>query len=274
SGGVCGRWLMDHNSDTAIWFHLLGKGEGWAHSPTWEPPLKMDAGDLVLFLPHAEKHYLSYSPHEVPFDTTDARAATWEEGPVGFVCGLIELSMPNSAIWQALPAEIVIKKADAGEILSNLIQLIIKEAAGNRFGSFSVIERLCDGIFVLVMRHCIEQELINQGVFVAMQDRRLETVLGLIHQQPWQPWTMTSLCSHAGLSKTAMSEKFTHLLGSSPIEYLTTWRMQIASSWLKESGMTVERVAERCGYDSVSAFSKAFKRSFGMSPGCYRKGIT
>jgi AraC-like DNA-binding protein len=263
---------MDHNSDTAVWFHLISKGDGWVHSPSWQPPLQLGDGDLILFLPHAEKHYLSYSQHEVPFDTTDARAATWEEGQTGFVCGLIELSRPKSSIWQALPAEIVIRKKEAGEILSSLIQLIIRESAGERFGSFSVIERLCDSIFVLVIRHCIEQQLIHQGVFVALQDHRLEAVLSQIHQEPWQPWTITRLCSHAGLSKTALSEKFTNLIGSSPIEYLTMWRMQIAASWLKESGMTIERVAERCGYDSVSAFSRAFKRCNGITPGTYRRG--
>lgn len=97
-------------------------------------------------------------------------------------------------------------------------------------------------------------------------------VLGLIHQQPWQPWTVTELCSKAGLSKTVLSEKFAALIGSSPIEYLSAWRLQIAAGWLMEPGMSVERVAERCGYDSVPAFSKAFKRYFGNSPGAFRRG--
>ncbi|MCK9396079.1 MAG: AraC family transcriptional regulator [Methylobacter sp.] len=111
----------------------------------------------------------------------------------------------------------------------------------------------------------------QDGVFAAMQDKRLATVLGLIHQQPWQPWTVAELCSRAGLSKTVLSEKFAALIGSSPIEYLSAWRLQIAAQWLKEPNMTIERVAERCGYDSVSAFSKAFKRCFKVSPGTFRR---
>jgi AraC family transcriptional activator of mtrCDE len=193
-------------------------------------------------------------------------------GETGFVCGEIELGLPKSALWQALPAEIVIRKPQAGEILGRLIELIISESAGNRFGSGSVIERLCDSLFVLVVRHCLDEGLIHRGVFAAMQDSRLETVLGLMHQEPWQPWTIAELCSRAGISKTVLSEKFTELVGASPIEYLISWRMQIAARWLKEPGMTIERVAERCGYDSAPAFSKAFKRSFGISPGVYRRG--
>ena len=273
SGGVCGRWLIDHNSDQSICFHLVTKGKSWAYSPSWQVPLMLEDGDLALFLPHAAKHFLSYSSDHLPADSTDTIASSWNAGETGFVCGEIELGLPESALWRALPAEIVIRKSQAGEILRMLIELIVDESANNRFGSDSVIERLCDSIFVLVVRYCLDEGMVHQGVFAAMQDRRLETVLGLMHQEPWRSWTIAELCSRAGISKTVLSEKFTELVGASPIEYLTAWRMQIAARWLKESGMTIERVAERCGYDSVSAFSKAFKRSFGISPGLYRRGL-
>jgi AraC family transcriptional activator of mtrCDE len=272
SGGFCGRWLIDHNSEHSIWFHLVSKGKSWVHSLSWQAPLALEDGDLALFLPHAARHYLSYSSDHLPADSTDTIPTTWEAGDTGFVCGEIELGMPKSPLWQALPAEIVIRKAQAGEILGRLIELIVSESAGNRFGSGSVVERLCDSLFVLVVRHCLEEGLVHQGVFAAMQDSRLETVLRLMHQEPWQPWTIAELCSRAGISKTVLSEKFMALVGASPIEYLIAWRMQIAARWLKEPGMTIERVAERCGYDSVPAFSKAFKRSFGISPGVYRRG--
>jgi AraC family transcriptional activator of mtrCDE len=273
AGGVCGQWLMDHNSDKSIWFHLVSKGRGWAHSPAWEKPLALADGDLVMFLPHAARHYLSYSGEHLPSDPAAMRISSLQEGDSGLVCGEIELGMPTSPLWQALPAEIVIRKAEAGDILARLIELIIQEAATSRFGSESVVERLCDSIFVPVVRHCIEANLVRQGVFAAMQDRRLATVLALIHGEPWQPWTIAELCSRAGLSKTVLSEKFAATVGASPIEYLTSWRMQIAARWLKESAVSIERVAERCGYDSMAAFSKAFKRCFGVAPGAYRRNM-
>lgn len=271
SGGVCGRWLMDHNSETAVWFHLVSKGQVWVHSPSLQAPLALESGDLILFLPHAPKHFLSYSAEHLPSDAADNRLTSWEEGESGFVCGEMELAAPRSLLWQALPAEIVIKKNLAGDILARLIELIISESTGQRFGCDSVVERLCDSLFVLVIRYCIEEGLVGKGVFAAMQDKRLATVLGLIHQQPWQPWTVAELCSKAGLSKTVLSEKFAALIGSSPIEYLTAWRLQIAAGWLMEPGMSVERVAERSGYESVAAFSKAFKRHFGVPPGTFRR---
>jgi AraC-like DNA-binding protein len=272
AGGVCGQWLMDHNSDRSIWFHLVSKGRGWVHSPAWATPLELTDGDLILFLPHAVQHFLSYSPAHLPSDMGGTRQTDWSQGEAGFVCGEIELAVPQSPLWRSLPAEIVIRKAEAGEIVARLIGLIISESASPRFGSDSVIERLCDSLFILVVRHCIEKSLVRQGVFAAMQDSRLASVLHMIHSEPWHPWTIAEFCARVGLSKTVLTDKFKKLVGASPVEYLTDWRMQIAAQWLRESGMTIDRVAERCSYDSVPAFSKAFKRTFGVSPGAFRRG--
>ncbi|OQW71244.1 MAG: AraC family transcriptional regulator [Proteobacteria bacterium ST_bin11] len=269
SGGVCGRWLMDHNSETSVWFHLISKGQGFVHSPRWPTPLALDSGDLILFLPHAARHFLSYSAEHLPETADDTRLTPWLDGETGFVCGEIELAAPKSLLWQALPAEIVIRQNQAGNVLARIIELAITEASAQRFGSDSVVERLCDSLFVLVIRYCIEEGLVREGVFAAMQDKRLATALALIHQQPWHAWTLAELCSRAGVSKTVLSEKFAALIGHSPIEYLTIWRLQIAAHWLIEPNMSVERVAERSGYESVPAFSKAFKRHFGVSPGTF-----
>lgn len=271
SGGVCGRWLMEHTSDSSVWFHLVSKGQGWVHSPRWDSALALTQGDLILFLPQAEKHALSYSPIDLPCDMTNTELTSWQAGDTGFVCGEILLDSSTAMLWQSLPTEIVIRRTEAGEILANLIELIILEAVNQRFGSDSVIERLSDSLFVLVIRHCIEQGLAQKGIFAAMQDRRLSTVLRLIHQQPWQHWTIADFCSQAGVSKTVLSSKFTELIGIAPIEYLTVWRMQIAARWLKESNKSIEKIAEQCGYDSAAAFSKAFKRCLGISPSLFRR---
>ncbi|MGZ8164669.1 MAG: AraC family transcriptional regulator, partial [Methylobacter sp.] len=255
----------------SIWFHLVSKGRGFVHSPRWQTPLALASGDLILFLPHAARHFLSYSAEHLPDTDEDTRMTPWVEGEAGFVCGEIELAAPKSLLWQALPAEIVIRQNQAGNVLAGLIELVISEASTQRFGSDSVVERLCDSLFVLVIRYCIEEGLVRGGVFAAMQDKRLAIALGLIHQQPWHPWTLAELCTRSGLSKTVLSEKFTAFIGYSPIEYLTAWRLQIAARWLMEPNMSVERVAERCGYESVPAFSKAFKRHFGMAPGAFRR---
>jgi len=75
------------------------------------------------------------------------------------------------------------------------MELVIAEASAQRFGSESMVERLCDSLFVLVIRYCIEESLVRDRVFAAMQDKRLAAALGLINQQPWHAWTLSELCS-------------------------------------------------------------------------------
>ncbi len=271
AGGVCGRWGIDHNSKTAIWIHLVTKGSVWVHSAAWPSPMQLDEGDLVAFLPHAALHYFSYSPHELVFGAEDAKKTSWEEGGAAFVCAIIDLGLPKAGFWRALPAEIVVRKSEAEGNLAELTRLIISEVRQYRFGSFLIVERLCDNIFVLMVRHCIEHGLVQQGVFSAMNDSRLQTALSLIHQEPWHPWTVVELGARAGLSKTVLTVKFAQLMGRPPKEYLIYWRMRIAANWLKESKLAVEIIAEKCGYNSVSAFSRTFKRCFGVAPGVYRR---
>lgn len=271
AGGVCGQWLMDHNSNSSIWFHLVGKGCGWAHSPAWKTPIALSEGDLVVFLPHAARHYLSYSSTHVPADGSTTDTTSWSEGDVGFVCGEIVLGIPQPSLWRTLPPEIIIRNAEAGNVLARVIELIIAESLASGFGCDSVIERLCDSLFVLVIRHCMKVGLASGGVFAAIQDKRLGAALEAMHLEPWKTWTVSELCARAGVSRTVLAEKFSDLIGMSPIAYLTNLRMQIAARWLLEPGMTIDRVAERCGYESASAFSKAFKRSLGVPPKAYRE---
>lgn len=270
AGGVCGRWGIDHNSDTTIWYHLVSKGRAWVHYPGTRDPLQLDEGDMIVFLPHAAPHFLSYSPAELRFDYPEARKSSWEEGQTAFVCAVIDLGLTKAGLWNLLPAQILIRRGEGSAALADLTRHVIDEAREQRFGSFSVIERLCDSIFVLMVRHCIEQGQAGESVVMALHDRRLDTVLSLIHREPWYPWTVSELGKRAGMSKTVLTERFTQLIGCPPGEYLVRWRMQTAANWLRESRLPLEVVAERCGYQSVSAFSRQFKGCYGVSPGAYR----
>ena len=198
-------------------------------------PLQLDEGDLVAFLPHAPLHYFSYSPHELVFGAEGASKTSWEQGSAAFVCAVVDLGLPQAGFWRALPAEIVIRGQKRKSMLAELLRLIVAEAHQYRFGSFSIVERLCDSIFVLTLRHCIERGMVHDEAFRAMQDRRLLTVLSLIHREPWHPWTVAELGARSGLSKTVLTDKFTQVMGCPPKKYLVQWRMQTAANLLKES---------------------------------------
>lgn len=273
-GGVCGRWGIDHNSDRDVWFHLVTKGTGWIHSQAWSQPLPVEQGDLILFMPHAAKHYLSYSADELLFDAPGARKSGLAEGSTGFVCGLIELGLPRSLLWCHLPPEVVVRRHEAGDALARLVGLIIDEAGRDDFASVLVIERLCDGLMLLVLRHLVNSGGLGRGVFAALRDGRLEKAFAALHAQPCRAWTLQDLCDEVGLSKTTLCARFDEWVGCAPMAYANQLRLQFAAGWLKTSGLPVDAVAQRCGYESVSAFSRAFKRCFGQSPGAYRRSAT
>ena len=274
TGGVCGHWGIDHNSERDIWFHLVSRGSGWLHGTAWAQPLRVDEGDLVLFLPHAPKHYLSYSADELRFDAPDAAKVPLAQGSTGFVCGLIELVLPQALLWRSLPGELVIRRREAGDALARLLVLILDEARLERFASLPLVERLCDALLLLVLRHGIEHGLVVRGPFSALRDPRLQAVLAAVHADAARPWSLRMLSSEARLSRSVLAERFTAIVGCPPMEYVAQLRLQQAAALLRDSALPLEQVAERCGYESASAFSRAYKRCFGIAPGQWRREHT
>ena len=92
-----------------------------------------------------------------------------------------------------------------------------------------------------------------------------------MHEKPAHPWTIDSLAREAGASRSVLAEKFTHYVGQSPIQYLAKWRMAIASNLLRRSGSSLMQIALEVGYETDAAFSRAFKREFGVPPASWRR---
>jgi transcriptional regulator GlxA family with amidase domain len=112
----------------------------------------------------------------------------------------------------------------------------------------------------------------KRGWFNALQDPQIGQALALIQHQPDEPWTVESLANHVSLSRSAFSAKFKQLVGQSPMQYVTRVRLTKAAALLRTNSATLAEVATSIGYDSEVAFSKAFRRYFGIAPGAYRQG--
>jgi AraC-like DNA-binding protein len=110
----------------------------------------------------------------------------------------------------------------------------------------------------------------SDGWLGALQDPRIGRAIALIHRDPSRPWTVASLAAEAAMSRSAFAGRFTDLVGEPVMHYATRWRMQTASRWLKEEDVTIAEAASRLGYESEAAFSRAFKRFVGVSPGAAR----
>jgi AraC-like DNA-binding protein len=100
----------------------------------------------------------------------------------------------------------------------------------------------------------------------------LARALAALHREPARRWTVEALARDAGASRTVLGERFAAVLGKAPMDYLAGWRMQLASDLLRATRKPLPQVAEEVGYDSVAAFSRAFRRITGVSPGAWRAG--
>ena len=136
----------------------------------------------------------------------------------------------------------------------------------------AVLERMSELLFVEVLR-CYADSLPPEqtGWLAGMRDPIVGRALSLLHQRPADPWTIERLGSESGLSRSSLHERFVHLIGQPPMQYLTNWRMQLASARLRESDAKVVDIALDVGYESEAAFSRAFKRVVGLSPGAWRR---
>ncbi|HEY7411747.1 MAG TPA: AraC family transcriptional regulator, partial [Vicinamibacteria bacterium] len=123
----------------------------------------------------------------------------------------------------------------------------------------------------VVRRHLQELPAEERGWLAGLRDPLVGRALGALHRQPAFAWTLESLSREVGLSRSTLAERFTHLVGQPPMQYLTRWRMQLAARRLSEGAPKVLAVAGEVGYDSEAAFSRAFKKAVGMPPAAWRR---
>jgi AraC-like DNA-binding protein len=156
--------------------------------------------------------------------------------------------------------------------LEPTLKFIACEAQSGRPGAQTVVSRLADVLFIQIVRgYLATLPASSSGWLGALGDSQIGAALGFIHQSPELDWTVQSLAAKVAMSRSAFASRFARLVGEPPLAYVTRWRMQKAAGLLRQSSATLANIAERVGYDSEAAFSKAFKRAVGSAPGAYRR---
>ena len=266
-------------------FHLVVRGGCWVRIVPTDDLIWLESGDLVL-IPHGAEHVLADTP-DTPCRTVDEvvqRAGFTGEGalvyggedeggPTRLVCGHFEFDDALTHPWIAqLPASIVIRWDDytRDSPLEDSFRFIVREVNEGRPGNAAVVSRLSEVLFVQAVRYWAEQEQHDPGVFTALADPRVGGALRAIHSEPAHRWTVESLARKAAMSRSQFSDRFSRMVGVSPLQYVTDWRMQMAKRLLSESRLSLDSVARRVGYESGSSFSRVFKKVVGKRPGAYR----
>ena len=157
--------------------------------------------------------------------------------------------------------------------LETTIRFLAYEACRRKQGFDIAIERLVDVLFVQIIRAWQELQPSGEGGWLgALRDQSVGTALSLIHQSPQESWTVESLGRAVGLSRSGFAARFQTLVGVPPLQYLTQWRMQMAANLLhREHKLSIGQVAHQVGYDSEASFNRAFKRTYEMTPGSWRR---
>lgn len=269
NGDFCGTWAVDTSGSRRIPFHLIGSGEAWLHID--DKVQKLEPRDLVIF-PNDHHHIISSSqqkpkPHTVNAPMSNDGAVT------NMVCGFFEFkhamlnplldSMPNVI---HIPAKTTLGD---GKTL-HLIDMMILELKHPRAGCYTVVDQLANLLFIEVLREQVEHGLLSSGVLVTLFDPRIGKAMSAIHQQPEFDWSLESLAEKATMSRSNFADKFSKLVGLSPMKYLVKWRMLEARKLLETSTKSVAEIAQMSGYESEAAFRKAFKHSQGEAPGAVR----
>jgi AraC-like DNA-binding protein len=274
-GTFCGAWALDTSGGGHAAFHLVLDGACWLHLPSLSTPVRLAAGDLVLF-PRDAPHAIA-SDENATGPVNQATSVPIEvQAPVPgtvLICGHFEfVARGSNALLDALPDYVVFPTPASGATSwpRQILDRIFEEARAGQPAHAVMIERLVDLLFIEAIRGYLVAKPQSTGLFAAMSDPQIRRSLDALHADVERAWTVEDLAATAAMSRSAFASRFQAILGRSPLGYLTAWRMQLAHDWLQE-GATVLDVALRCGYQTEAAFHRAFKRETGITPGLLRR---
>jgi AraC-like DNA-binding protein len=190
------------------------------------------------------------------------------------LCGFLGSEIPFSPLLASLPRvlKLDVRATASGAWIESSFRFAVSEIAAGRIGSTTVITKLSELLFVeAVSQFVASLPAERRGWLAGLRDPQIGRALAALHARPAEAWTAETLALEVGISRSVFAERFTSLVGQPPMHYLALWRMQVAAQHLREGHGSVAQIAFAVGYESEAAFSRAFKRQFGASPGIWRR---
>jgi AraC-like DNA-binding protein len=265
-------------------FHVVTAGGCWLGVDGAET-LYLRAGELAL-VPHGRGHLLFSQPGVTPAGRVDQLPQQLVSehysilryggggAPSTLVCGIVSFRDPAAQqLIRLLPPVIHTDSATAPAPawIGDTLRLMAAEVSQLRPGGEAVTTRLADILVIQAIRAWMQADPAAQaGWLGALQDPQIGRAIAAVHRNPGHRWTVASLASQAAMSRSAFAARFTQLVGEPAAQYVTRWRMQVALARLRQGPCTIRELATQFGYSSEAAFSHAFKRVVGVSPGTIR----
>lgn len=270
-------------AERLIIYHLLTEGRCRVEVDGLAPTL-LQAGEVVLF-PHGDAHRMASGDAVAPAPAASLRTLLQRRprqlrfgggGQVArFICGYL---VCDPRLWRpvlaALPRVLTVRLRGEGpdDWLESAMRYAVREAGSPRLGGEGVLAKLSEVMFVETLRrHATSLGPDQTGWLAGLRDRVVGKALSALHRDPANGWTLESLAREVGASRSVLTERFGHFVGQPPMNYLQRWRMALAANLLRRSSLSLAQIAAEVGYETDTAFSRAFRREFGVPPAAWRR---
>jgi AraC-like DNA-binding protein len=274
--------LLAPGAKRLILFHIVREGSCWVSARGER--VEMRAGDVAV-LPFADRHLMG-SPGYAdaipiaqllpppPWDGVPTCRFEGGGANTSVVCGYLKCDdLLFNPMLRLLPPLFRVRPqpGPAEQWMHACVQYALDENVHRRPGGASVMARLPELLFIEALRLYANGIPANAtGWLAAMKDPVVGHALAHMHAEPAHRWSVTELATRSFTSRSVLDDRFRKLLGCSPIRYLTEWRLQLAADLMRGGRIKLADVAQRVGYESEEAFSRAFRRHVGQSPGQWR----
>jgi AraC-like DNA-binding protein len=250
SGPLCHPTVYDA-AEGLGYIHVLRSGRIQVET-AGQGPLEVDQPSLLFYMTPTTHRLI---PHP---DGADTVCASFEFG-----AGL------HNPLVKALPERILVPLADL-PILDGTLDVLFKEAFEDHCGRQAILDRLAEVLIIQLLRELMDQQRIEVGLLAGLSDPRLAKAINAMHDDPGRAWTLAELASTANMSRARFATRFRDTVGTTPMGYISEWRLSIARSLLRR-GKSVQVIAVEVGYGSASALSRAFTAHTGLTPREWQK---
>jgi len=246
SGTLCDKIEFDENMGGGF-LHLVRNGHLKVYS-SQHSTLNIDEPSLIF--------YPSPAKHQFVFD-----------GSVDLTCAIVDLGGTNNPLVKALPDMLLMALKDV-PTLATTLGLLFEEAEHTHSGRQAAIDRLFEYLMIQLLRYILDNRPNDIGLLAGLNDKKLSKAITAMHDEPSNAWTLDLLAKQAGMSRARFAVHFRETVGTTPVDYLTQWRMGLAQAKLKK-GKSIGIVANEVGYSNASVFSRVFKTQVGHSPSAW-----
>lgn len=250
-------------------------GQCWLLVESVPDAVLLTAGDCFL-LPRGLPFCLTTDLSLPPVEYTKARGA-WtsgeafsdKEGPGRYIVGghFVLTGSHAEILLKALPPIVLIQKEPDKAAMRWSLERMKEELRNPQPGGSLITQQLAYMMLIQALRlHLADAAKDGVGWLFALADKQMGQAIACMHDEPGYSWTLQALAERVGMSRSIFAERFKEKVGKTPMDYLTRWRMVLADDRLRHSDDSVSVIASSLGYESESAFGKAFRRVMGYTP--------